>query len=357
MKIGFFVNPLAGYGIVTNSKGSDGLVLGSPDDSRSVLRAQRFLEGLKNEEIGYYVPSGIMGSDLLENAGIKSYRIIYEPGSPTSAGDTQRFVQELNRTDASLLVFVGGDGTARDILSQVRDGLQVIGVPGGMKMYSSVFAISLKSAVELVKELVSRGEWDTVMGEVVDIDEEKYRKGILDISLFGEMAVPATPLVISQAKAEYSEVDVSGISDFMQEKMEKGTVYVIGPGSTCKSVLPEGVRKTNVLGFDILVNGVLEVEDADEETIFRYVSHDPSVLVISPIGGQNFLLGRGNKQISPRIVERVGWSNIWVLSSQEKLRTMANLYVDIGNSHDVKAPAFVKVLYGYGRYRMVPVKR
>lgn len=357
MKIGFFVNPLAGYGIVSNSKGSDGLVLNSIEDSRSVRKALEFLEGVKNENLEYYVPSGIMGSELLRSTGITSYTIISEPSGVTTAADTIEFVRELKTRGADLLVFVGGDGTARDVLSEDVNGLAVVGVPAGMKMYSSVFAISVRSAVALVKELASRGEWETSKCEVVDINEEKYRKGELDISLFGEMTVPVTPLVVSQSKAEYSEVDVTGVSEFIGERMVKGNAYIIGPGSTCKSVLPVDSGKTNVLGFDILVDGRIVEEDADEKTIFRYVSENPSVLIISPIGGQNFLLGRGNRQISYRTVEKIGWDSIWVIASQEKLRGMANLYVDIDNSHDINVPAYVKVLYGYGRYRMVPVKR
>ena len=357
MKLGFFVNPLAGYGIVTNSKGSDGLVLKSYNDSKSVLRALKFLEGIKVEDIEFYAPSGIMGSDLLEKAGITFYRVIYEPGEMTTAEDTKNFVMELNKTDAELLAFVGGDGTARDIISVAREGLAVVGIPAGMKMYSSVFAISIRSAVSLVRELVSTGTWQTVSSDVVDIDEDKFRKGELDISFFGEMTVPVTPLVVSQSKAEYSNVDVAGVAEYIGERMKKGIAYIIGPGSTCKSVLPEGAGKTNVLGFDIVMDGSLVETDADEETIYRYASGISSVLIISPIGGQNFLLGRGNRQISHRTVEKIGWSNIWVIASQEKLRGMANLFVDIDNSPDIKVPDFVKVLYGYGRYRMVPVKR
>ena len=357
MKLGFFINPLAGYGIISNLKGSDGLVLKSHEDSKSVSRALKFLDGVKSEEIEFYVPSGIMGSEALDKAGITSYRVIYAPSEPTTSEDTAAFVRELNGTDADILAFVGGDGTARDILAAVREDLAVVGIPAGMKMYSSVFSISVRSAVSLIKQLSSSGTWETTKSEVVDIDEDKFRKGELDISLFGEMTVPVTPLVVSESKAEYSHVDFTGISEYIGERMRGGICYVIGPGSTCKSVLPENIGATNILGFDILIDGKIAVSDADESEIYRYVSEYPPVLVISPIGGQNFLLGRGNKQISSRIVEKIGWNNICVISSQEKLSSMANLFVDIDNSRDIKIPAFIKVLYGYGRYRMIPVKR
>lgn len=357
MKLGFFINPLAGYGIVSNMKGSDGLVLKSYKDSKSIVRARKFLDGIKDENLEFYVPSGIMGSDVLDEAGIVSYRVIHDPAEVTTSEDTKDFVRKLNNTDVDLLAFVGGDGTARDILTSARDDLAVIGIPAGMKMYSSVFSISVGAAVSLIKELSSRGIWETTKCEVVDIDEEKFRKGELDISMFGEMTVPVTPLVVSQSKAEYSQVDFTGISEYIGERIEQGICYIIGPGTTCKSVLPESAGETNILGFDIMIDNTIVASDADEATIYRYATEYPAVLIISPIGGQNFLLGRGNKQISPRIVQKTGWNNIWVISSQEKLNGMANLFVDIDNSPHIKIPGFIKVLYGYGRYRMIPVKR
>lgn len=357
MKLGFFVNPLAGFGIVTNSKGSDGLRMRSYEESKSVAKGLRFLEGIKGCNIEFTVPSGVMGSALLDRAGITGYRVIYDPAEITSASDTKKFVEALKETDIDALAFVGGDGTARDILASFSDSVPVIGIPAGMKMYSSVFSISVRSAIWLVKDLAESGIRETTRAEVVDIDEVKFRKGKLDISLFGEVEIPVTPLMVSQSKAEYAEVDVSGIAEYLREKMNEGSCYIIGPGSTCKSVMPPGTLKTNLLGFDIITKDSLLEEDADEGTIYRYASSRKACLIISPIGGQGFLLGRGNRQITPRIVEKVGWNNIWVLASQEKLSGIANLYVDIDNSQEVYVPAYIKVLYGYGRFRMIPVKR
>lgn len=357
MRVGFFVNPLAGYGIVSNRKGSDGLVLASYKDSRSVVMAVNFLKKVNSGRIDFLVPSGIMGSSVMEMAGIHGYEVIYDPGETTTANDTRNFIRNLLEKEADLVVFVGGDGTARDVLSVAGDRIPVFGIPAGMKMYSSVFAISVSSAVSLIRELSFSSSIDTRLGEVVDIDEEKFRDGVLDISLYGEMKVPVTPLVVSQAKAEYTNVDITGISEYISEKMNSGTRYIIGPGSTCKSVLPEGVRSGNLLGFDILVDGRIVKEDADEKTIYEMSVSGGCILIISPLGGQNFLLGRGNRQISSRVVENIGWNNIWVIASQEKIREMANLYVDVDNSKEIHIPEFVKVLYGYGRYRMVPVRR
>lgn len=357
VKIGFFVNPVAGLGLSTNLKGSDGLVIHSRDESSSVKKAMAFLRGVKRLGLHFYVPSGIMGSDLMDDAGISDYTVIHEPAGTTTAKDTMDFVEALNKTDARILAFVGGDGTARDILSSGCRDLVMIGIPAGMKMYSSVFSISVEASVQLMEELCSAGTWETGKYDVVDIDEEKYRRGELDISMFGEMNVPLSPYVVSNTKAEYTHVDVSGVKEYIEEKLEEGTCYIIGPGTTCKSVMPALDGRTNILGFDIIMDGRLLREDADEEAMADYSSRYRTVLIISPVGGQNFLLGRGNRQASARVIGNIGWKNIWVVSSREKLDRMPNLFVDIGNSPDIKIPGFIKVLYGYGRFRMVPVKR
>lgn len=357
MKIGFFINPLAGYGITSNAKGSDDLIMRDYGESRSVVKGKRFLEGIVKSGIDFFVPSGIMGAETLEEAGISHYEVIYEPAERTSAKDTMRLVERFCEIGVDLIVFVGGDGTARDILSARRCNTPVLGIPAGMKMYSSLFCISVRSGIDLVKQLSDEGINETSMAEVVDIDEEKFRKGELDISLYGEVEVPVTPLVVSESKSEYSNVDVSGVSEYIQEKMKDGVYYIVGPGSTCKSVLPESVGSTNLLGFDIILNRSLIAQDADEKTMLHFLGEGRCVLIISPIGGQNFLLGRGNRQITRRIVQGIGWDNIWVISSQEKLNGIANLYVDIDNSQEVKIPGFIKVLYGYGRFKMIRVKR
>ncbi len=355
MKIGFFVNPLAGYGLASNRKGSDGLVLPSAGDSRSLDRAKQLLSEIKEIGVEIYSAGGMMGGNLLKELAFSPYRIIYEPDDPSSAADTREFVQALCGTDADLLVFVGGDGTARDILSSNFSGLPVVGVPAGVKMYSSVFCISVSSAAALIMDLASGTPWEKIKCDVVDIDEEKYRKGELDISLYGELFTPASQLIVSQSKLEYSHVKVEGVTEYLKEKIEMGGPFIIGPGSTCKSTIPGG-DCGNMLGVDLVLDSKVVARDADEQAIYDFASAHESFIIVSPIGGQNFLFGRGNRQISARTVKSVGWNRIWVISSQEKLREMDNLYVDIGNSPDINIPAYIKVLYGYGRYRMVPVK-
>lgn len=357
MKIGFIVNPLAGYGLASNMKGSDGMVLPSPDVSQSIKRAERFIDLLPSRNLEFYVPAGVMGERVLSGNGNFQYEIISTAREPSTAEDTMRFVHELCKHEVDLLIFVGGDGTARDVLSANDCGLPVLGIPAGVKMYSSVFSISVESAARLVKDILAGVATDTNLCEVVDINEEKYRKGHLEIRLYGEMKVPASPMIVTQSKTEYAGVDFQGVAEYIAERIEPGRCYIIGPGSTCKGVMPQGAAKTNILGVDIFIDGKVVESDADEKTIFDYASRFDSTIIVSPIGGQNFLFGRGNKQISLRTVSAVGWENIWVISSQEKLREMANLYVDIDNSPDINIPRFIKVLYGYGRYRMVRVNR
>lgn len=355
MKVGFFVNPLAGFGLTSNRKGSDGLKLTSVEESSSFRKAQKLISLLKGEDIFYYTPQGTMGSDILQESGVTQLEVITRPGPETTAKDTINFIEALCRRDAELIIFVGGDGTARDVLSANACDLPAIGVPAGIKMYSSVFSINVESASRLIKS-ISDGHYDVRKCEVVDIDEQKFGLGKLDIMLYGELSTPVSQYMVSQSKAEYSQVNSEGISEYLGEKMEPGKCYIIGPGSTCKSVLPSSEQQTNLLGVDILIDSKVVVSDADERTIFHFASERESFIIVSPIGGQNFLLGRGNRQISGRVVESVGWDHVWVISSQEKLREMANLFVDIDNSTSITIPKFIKVLYGYGRFKVLPVK-
>ena len=154
VNIAFMVNPLAGYGGKLNYKGSDGLTLPDLKESVSIKRALDFLHNLKKDKIKFYVPSGAMGSGVLDTAGITEYEVIFRPGSPTTAEDTRDFVKLLSDYPIDLLLFVGGDGTARDILSSLNPGTPVMGIPAGVKMYSSVFAISTGRAADFINSAI-----------------------------------------------------------------------------------------------------------------------------------------------------------------------------------------------------------
>ena len=348
-KVAFFVNPLAGYGGIRNNKGSDGLSLDNIDDSTSIKRAIEFLMGINAENIEFKVPSGPMGSSEMDLTG-HTYSISYNPVEPSSSIDTINFLRVTG--DVDLICFVGGDGTARDVLN-ASTNLPVLGIPAGVKMYSSVFAMNIKHAIEIFDKLC-KIDIDYIYAEVDDIDEEKYRSGVLQVKNFGSLLIPDTEGMITTSKAEYSVSSSFDIAEYLLDNMDPEIYYIIGPGSTCKAIIESMGAHTNMLGFDIIKNKHLLVSDAGEEQIYQCATTKKIKIIISVIGGQGFLLGRGNQQLSHRVIESCGFKNICVISSPEKLRELTGLSIDI-NTDNIIVPEFIRILTGYGQFKIMKI--
>ncbi|MEM0140286.1 MAG: ATP-NAD kinase family protein [Ferroplasma sp.] len=350
MIAGFFVNPLAGYGGPINNKGSDNLVLKNINDSTSIARADEFLGKINAEGVCFIVPYGYMGSFLMDRHGLK-YKVAYSPGDITTASDTENFVRSMGNVD--ILCFAGGDGTARDIL-EAGCKVPVLGIPSGVKMYSSVFAMNIPHAAEVFNHVA--GGYSTYRyAEVSDIDEEKYRNGILNVKTYGMMLIPDLEGIVMSSKAEYPNSGSYDIAEYIIEEMKDDTIYIIGPGSTCKAIVSSLGYRTNMLGFDLFAGKKLIAADLDEKELYNSIINKKSELIISIIGGQGFLLGRGNQQISGRIIEAIGFENITVISSPEKLLDIKKLYIDM-NLNGIKLPQYIRVLTGYGIYKMAKLE-
>ena len=345
----FFVNPLAGYGGIRNNKGSDNLHLKSIDESVSIKRAIEFLEGIKCRNIEFIVPNGPMGSTEMDNAGLK-YTISYYPENPTTSRDTINFVR--SAIEADIICFVGGDGTARDILLSGAN-LPALGIPAGVKMYSSVFSMNIRHAIDVFDDACREGI-NFMDAEVADINEEEYRQGILDIKRFGTLKVPDSSGMIISSKAEYPASSAFDIAEYIIDHMKEGFYYVIGPGTTCKAITASLGFHTNMLGFDIIRDKKLIIMDAGENEIYKYVDSGHIEIIISVIGGQGFLLGRGNQQLSRRIIKKAGFENICVISSPEKLSGIKGLATDIDDD-DIHIPEFIRVLTGYAQFKIMRI--
>ncbi|KAA8923062.1 MAG: hypothetical protein F6Q11_01930 [Thermoplasma sp.] len=321
-------------------------MIDNPQESVSISRAMDFLRRLDFSKFYFLVPSGYMGER--EILGLTDrYRVTYRSGWPTTREDTMGFLKNID--DAEILVFAGGDGTARDVLSAgIR--IPVIGIPAGVKMYSSVFAISPAHAADSLNS-ISKANLRTADAEVMDIDEDLYRKGVLSARPYGYLKVPVLNDMVMYSKAEYDLGGVEDIAEYIIEHMDDG-YYVVGPGNTCKTIETEMGINTNPLGFDILKNRKLLKEDAAEEDIYL-ACRDGCRIIISPIGGQNFLIGRGNKQISSRVLKMIGAEDVIIVASPSKAENIRVLYVD----SDVNPwqSGYARVLYGYGKYKIVPV--
>ncbi len=364
-RVCFIVNPFAGLGGPLARKGTDDLAVEVALKRKmpliSVQRGLRFVEAvasLRPSHLIFMTVKGVMGSGLLRRYGL-SYEVIYEPaGWPTRAEDTRKAAKECLANDADIVVFVGGDGTARDVVSVVGTSKPVLGVPSGVKVFSSVFAISPEAAARALLEWVRSRTW--CLGEVVDVDEEAYRQGKLSIKLYAEAFTPCSPLMVGSSKqptpiSPDEKSNMEAIAEYVVESMEPCTLYILGPGSTVASIAEKlGVKKT-LLGVDVVHNGRLIASDVDEETLYRIVEEHVKrggrvKIVVSPIGGQGFILGRGNQQISPRVLRLAGGKDaLLIVATLSKMSRLKALRVDTGDPQlDRELKGYVRVVVDYG---------
>ncbi len=357
LRIGFVVNPVAGMGGAVALKGTDGVV----EEARrrgarevSPGKARRFVSAVKGDVL-FLVPSGAMGEDYVKD---RFHRVVCSCPERTEAEHTKEAVKRFLEEGVDVIVFVGGDGTARDVVSVVDRKLPVLGVPSGVKMYSGVFAVSPEAAGEVINSMI-RGEAGFKDAEILDIDEEAYRNNRLKITLYGYAITPFVEDKVQSSKSEYygeDEEEVKeSIAQFFVENMEKDTLYLLGAGTTVAKIAEVmGLDKT-LLGVDAVYNGELVGKDLGAKEIMELIEKYPRVkIVITPIGSQGFIFGRGNQQFTQEILDRVGRENIIVVATPRKLREIRELRVDVENPEKLRG--YYKVLTGYGKYRMVRAK-
>ncbi|MGA1819411.1 MAG: ATP-NAD kinase family protein [Thermoplasmatota archaeon] len=379
-KLGFVVNPIAGMGGRVGLKGTDGVVdeaISMGAEPRAPERALEALSRLREafvrhrlkEEILWLTAGGDMGEAELVSLDVDLWSVkrVHTPGERTTAEDTKEFARRAVEEGAELIVFCGGDGTARDVF-EAADGSPIFGIPSGVKMHSGVFAIDPLTAGELL-EFFIRGEMTTGEGEVMDLDEERYREGDWNIRLYGIATTLYEPAFIQTGKFMVAEQEVSTfleeIADDIAERLEEepGSVFILGPGGTLSTIGERiGIDKT-LLGVDV-VRGADQIgRDCSEKKLFSILDDLPKgtavYLVVSPIGGQGFFLGRGNLQVSPEIIRRIGIRNIIIVSVPQKLDMTDALRVDTGDHSldmEIRSAGSHKVLTGYRTYRLKKIK-
>lgn len=356
-KIGLIVNPIAGMGGSVGLKGTDGVLdeavkLGSTPKALDKTRiCIEQLEGLENV-LEIVTCSGDMG----ENA-VKPYkfnaRIIYCPQSEnTTSQDTVDAARKMMNEDVDLLIFTGGDGTARDIYNGVSELVTSIGIPAGVKIHSSVFAKTPVKAGELAKLFIEEKTTLTNEAEVLDIDEYEYRNGIVNTRLYGYLTVPVERKYMQNKKAPSLQSEKSQQYEIAKEvidEMIQDTYYIIGPGSTTRSIMEILNLQNTLIGVDLIYNKKLIANDLSENQILKYISCNPSKLIITPTGGQGYLLGRGNQQISDKVVRTIGKNNIIVIATKEKIANLKGepLLVDTGSKEtNDMLKGYTKVITG-----------
>ena len=362
-RLGLIINPVAGVGGAVALKGSDGVVeqalaLGAvPQAQNKTALALEQLLPLK-DQLQILTVAGAMGADLLASLGFH-FQICYTPeSSHTSAEDTERAAAVLAEQGVDLLLFAGGDGTARNICAAVVERSTVLGVPAGCKIHSGVYAISPSAAGKVIAQLV-KGELVTLTeAAVMDIDETAFRQGIVRAKRFGEMRIPAELRYIQSVKnggKESEELVLDDLAAYIASTMDDDVRYVMGSGSTVAAVMKELDLPNTLLGVDVVENGQLIASDVTATELLALVQDYPTKLVITLIGGQGHVFGRGNQQLSPAVIRAVGRTNICLVATKTKLQQLEGrpLLADTGDtSLDQQLQGLIPVLVGYNDYVM-----
>jgi predicted polyphosphate/ATP-dependent NAD kinase len=228
-----------------------------------------------------------------------------------------------------------------------------------VKIHSAAFSTGPEAAAETVMKFL----WEELPlkeAEVMDVDEEAYRSGRLSAKLYGFVLTPYEPTLIQGMKVASLEADAEveqqrTIAKHVVEMMEPKTVYFLGPGTTTRAVAEALGEEKTLLGVDVVQNKKITARDVNEKEILKQLN-EGGVVIVSPIGGQGFILGRGNQQLSPEVVRKVGKENIWVMATPHKLSQTPTLRVDTGDpSLDGKFRGYIRVITGYRETRMVKI--
>ena len=340
--VGFIVNPIAGMGGAVGLKGTDGqeilskaLSLGA--EPVAPARAASFLSELRSIGLGVrlVVGAGIMGEDEARACGL-AHTVLGESKRETSSEDTKRTAKLMADEGVDLLVFCGGDGTARDILNAVDTHFPVLGVPTGVKMHSAVFAVTPQAAARVTARFLL-GELPLREAEVMDVDEKAFREGHLSAELLGYLLTPYEPHLIQANKmaspmTESELRNQAAIAIYIIEEMKSDVIYIVGPGTTTRTIGDLLEAKKTLLGVDLFCNKTLIARDVNEKQILEAIRGKTAKIIITPIGGQGFVFGRGNQQLSPRVIRQVGLDNVVVVATEGKLRSLKTLRVDTGDA-------------------------
>ncbi|MDH3364783.1 MAG: ATP-NAD kinase family protein [Thermoplasmata archaeon] len=364
-KIGFVVNPIAGMGGRVALKGTDGTEARDEAVRRGAVawspgRARRALKALlaKRLDLDILTCSDEMGELLLDEEGFQP-EVVCHAAPETTAEDTKRAARAFLERGADLLLFCGGDGTAKDIVEVVDSRVPIVGIPAGVKMHSSVFAVRPEEAADLVESYVRTGK--TRDAEVMDIDENDFRRGISNPRLFALALVPDDERHLQASKSAFQSLTASDEAEelavYVVETMKSGVLYIIGPGSTTQAIAMEMAQDKTPLGVDAYLDRELVAQDLSENDILAQIRRHPeAVIIVTPIGAQGFIFGRGNQQISSEVIREVGLENIIVVATPTKLNGTATLRVDTGDSAlDVSLRKPLKILTGYRRRKLVGV--
>lgn len=367
MRIGLIVNPIAGIGGAAGLKGSDDRALvaaaqkqgfSSPVRQR-IGEALAVLQDIKGSFELYSAPA-VMGEAIAQEQGFAPRVIGKISSAQTTAEDTSRLAAELKAAGCDLILFGGGDGTARDIAAAVAD-LPCLGIPSGVKMHSACFAATPRRAGEVVKRFIN-GQCQILPREIMDIDEGQFRSGRVSAKLYGYLMVPVYENLLQGKKNSGVIWEAAALQNLARgviaemEAAPVGTLFIFGPGTTTAAVFGElGLNKT-LLGVDVLSNKEVIAADCNEQDLKRITQNKSFYVFVTPIGGQGYIFGRGNQQISAELL--INAAQIRVIAVIDKLISLPEqaLIVDTGNEAvNQGLRGFCRVLTGYGTEAMIKI--
>ena len=361
LKIGLIVNPVAGIGGKVGLKGSDGeeivrraLCLGAqPESNNKAAAALRQLAPVK-DRIHIYTYPGEMGADTASACGLSVTVLGDINTGQTTPEDTVRAACALKEAGVDFILFAGGDGTARNVLDAVGTSVPVLGIPAGCKIHSAVYAISPRRAGELMVRLCEDRVSRFREAEVMDIDEALFRQNRVQARLYGYLKVPEERSFVQnmksgRGKSEAATVDM--MAGFIADTMQKDMLYIVGPGSTTRAVMDKLGLANTLLGVDLVYNREVITSDATEKELLSALDkYGPAKIIVTVIGGQGYVFGRGNQQISARVIRRVGKENIIIVASKDKMLSLMgqSLYVDTGDEDtNTYLGGYYKVVVGF----------
>lgn len=385
-KLGLIINPVAGVGGSVALKGSDdmamhALALGA--EPKANARAQTALEVLLpyQDEITVYTVNDLMGEQTAKSLGFPVNLVYETEHENTKADDTEQAVAALLAKQVDIILFAGGDGTARNIAKIVTEHaadsnqaqIPVLGIPAGCKIHSGVYAITPIAAGRVVELMVTKQLVTLTTGDIMDIDESLFREGVVKAKRFGEMQIPSELRYVQAVKSGGKESDELVLQDISEDVMdnmseESESLFIVGSGSTTAFLMEELNLENTLLGVDLVQNNDLIANDVTEAQLWQQLMQAEQNkqrvhLIITLIGGQGHLFGRGNQQLSPRIINHIieqqgGKENITIIATKTKLTALENrpLISDTGDVNlDQKLSGFMPVTTGYRDQVLYPV--
>ena len=367
-KLGIIVNPIAGLGGRTGLKGTDGTQIvnqarrmgASPEAPRRAIETLRVVSKIRDEIEVFTYPQE-MGEMETKQTSFSPTIVGSIKSGETTSEDTQRAAKEMKTRGVDLLLFAGGDGTARDVYNAVGREVTVLGIPAGVKIHSAVYAVTPRQAGEAAVMFLTSATSETIDAEVMDIDEASYREGILAAKLYGYLRIPEQRQFIQNVKSGGIQTEkqvLQGIATDLINSMERDCLYIIGPGTTTRDILGFlGMTKT-LLGIDVVLNNQLIAKDVNETQLSKLIEGKKAKIVVTVIGGQGYIFGRGNQQISPKILLKIGKENIIIVATKEKLASLHGrpLLVDTGDEAvDRMLSGYIRVRTGLDNYSIYKV--